>query len=131
MAAQLRGGKRRLQRQRHQQGGKGQDWPAGNGARIWHSPAMLSRECAAVKAASGNAPPRIGWSARTGSVAVEALGQEIVEIGLETRPGIDTEIVQERPGVDAGRMHIVETEPDRIIADGIDREDGDVALAAD
>ena len=46
--------------------------------------------------------------ARARSVAVQALGLEIVEVILKTPLGVHTEIVQERPGVDAGRVHIVE-----------------------
>ena len=68
--------------------------------------------------------------AHTGLVAVEALGAEIVEIILKPPLGVETEIAQKRPGVDAGGVHVVEPEPDRVIADGIDGEDGHVALAA-
>jgi hypothetical protein len=65
-----------------------------------------------------------------GLVAVEALGGEIVEIILKPSLGIEAEIAQECPGVDAGGVHVVEAQPHRIIADGIDREDRHVALAA-
>src|SRR5712671_7328745 len=64
-------------------------------------------------------------------VAVEALGLEIVEIILEAPLGVLPEIVQKRPGIDAGGVHIVEAEPHRIIANRIDGENGHVALAAD
>src|SRR6266446_2835239 len=64
-------------------------------------------------------------------VAVETLGLEIVEVILKAPLGVLSEIAQKRPGIDAGGVHVVEAEPHRIIADRIDGENGDVALAAD
>src|SRR6267378_4759772 len=75
-------------------------------------------------------PPSASPLAHARSVAVQALGLEIVEVILKTPLGVHTEIVQERPGVDAGRVHIVETEPHRIIADRINGENRHVALSA-
>src|SRR5260370_15162023 len=64
-------------------------------------------------------------------VPVETLGLEIVEIILKAPLGVLSEIAQERPGIDAGGVHVVEAEPHRVIADRVDGENGDVALAAD
>src|SRR5216683_6209035 len=64
-------------------------------------------------------------------VAVETLGLEIVEVILKSPLGVLSEIAQKRPGIDAGGVHVVEAEPHRVIADRIDGENGDVALAAD
>src|SRR5258707_15635643 len=64
-------------------------------------------------------------------VALETLGLEIVEIILKAPLGVLSEIAQERPGIDAGGVHVVEAEPHRVIADRVDGENGDVALAAD
>src|SRR5256885_5361969 len=91
----------------------------------WHSRPIVSSVRDAVKAACRNA-----LSAHTRPVAVESLGLEIVEIILKAPLRVDAEVVQKGPGIDAGRVQIVEAEPDRIIADSVDREDGDVALAA-
>src|SRR5438034_7418403 len=65
------------------------------------------------------------------SVAVEALGLEIVEVILKAPLGVLSEIVKKHPGINAGGMQVVEAEPHRIIADRIDGENGHVALAAD
>src|SRR5882757_2870219 len=104
---------------------------------------MVSRVAAIVKGPS-HAPaarqrmPRPRLNACPGCaltharpVAIEALGCEFVEIILKAPLGVDAEIAQERPGGDAGGVHVVEAESDSIIADGIDREDGHIALAAD
>src|SRR4030081_561548 len=80
-----------------------------------------------VRAPSRARSPRSA-SAHARLVAVEALGLEIVEIILKTPFDVQSEIVQERPGVDAGRVHVVETEPHRIIADRIDGKNCYVAL---
>src|SRR6476620_6895496 len=66
----------------------------------------------------------------TRSVAVQAPGLKIIKIILKTPLGVHPEIAQERPGIDARGMHIVEPDPDVVIADRINRENGDVALAA-
>src|SRR5258707_4288152 len=70
-------------------------------------------------------------SAHARPVAVETLGLEIVEIILKAPLGVLSEIAKERPGIDAGGVHVVEAEPHRVIADRVDGENGDVALAAD
>src|SRR6266853_3009704 len=75
-------------------------------------------------------PPSASPLAHARSVAVQALGLEIVEVILKTPLGVHTEIVQERPGVDAGRVHIVEPQSHRIIADRINGENRHVALSA-
>src|SRR5256714_2476533 len=69
-------------------------------------------------------------SAHARPVAIKAFGLEIVEIILKTPLGIHAKIAQKHPGIDAGRVHIVEPEPHRVIADGIDGENCHVALAA-
>src|SRR3981189_713475 len=69
--------------------------------------------------------------ARARFVAVESLGLQIVEVILKAPLGVLSEIAQKRPGIDAGGVHIVEPEPHRIVADGIDGENRHVALAAD
>src|SRR5439155_13828524 len=68
-------------------------------------------------------------SAHARPVAVEPLCQEVVEVPLKTLLGVHTEIAQERPGIDAGRVHVVEPDSDRIIADRIDGNNGHIALA--
>src|SRR5258708_32573789 len=70
-------------------------------------------------------------SAHARPVAVETLGLEIVEIILKAPLGVLSEIAQERPGIDAGGVHVVEAQPHRVIADRVDGENGNVALAAD
>lgn len=75
-------------------------------------------------------PPFATPLAHTRSVAVQAPGSEIVEVILKPPLGVHPEIAQERPGIDAGGMHIVEPDPDGIIADRINGENGDVTLAA-
>jgi hypothetical protein len=69
-------------------------------------------------------------SARARFVAVQPLGQEIVEVILKAPLSVDSEVAQKRPGIDAGGVHVVEPEPHRIIADRIDGKNGDVALSA-
>src|SRR4051794_29720570 len=71
-----------------------------------------------------------GALAHARPVAIEAFGLEIVKIILKTPLGVHTKIAQKHPVIDAGRFHIVEPEPHRVIADGIDGENGHVALAA-
>src|SRR5262249_62207098 len=55
--------------------------------------------------------------------------------GEEKPPPIGVPVSTERekvlPAVDPGRMHVVENEPHRVIADRIDLENGDVLLAGD
>src|SRR5258705_4226359 len=70
-------------------------------------------------------------SAHARPVAVETLGLEVVEIILKAPLGVLSEIAQERPGIDAGGVHVVEAQPHRVIADRVDGENGNVALAAD
>src|SRR5689334_21080936 len=41
------------------------------------------------------------------------------------------EAVEIAPGVDAGVVHVVELDPDRVIADRLDRHDADMAAAGD
>src|SRR5450631_3591665 len=66
----------------------------------------------------------------TRSLAVQALGLEIVEVILKMPLGVHTKIAQKPPGVDAGVVHIVESNPHRIIADRIDGENRHITLSA-
>src|SRR3982074_2267228 len=70
-------------------------------------------------------------SRRRSALTLQALAGEVVEIispvGLPV-PAQRKEIV---PAENAGRMHVVEDEPHRVIADRGHLEDGDVLLACD
>src|SRR3954463_437034 len=70
------------------------------------------------------------FSAYTGLITVQTLGLEIVKVILKTSLGIGSEISQERPGVDAGGVHIVEPNSHGIVADGIDRQNRHVPFSA-
>ena len=54
-----------------------------------------------------------------------------LEVGRPARLLLHAERVQVRPGVDAGRVSIVEVQGNRVVADRFDRVDVDVALARD
>src|SRR5882757_9377006 len=77
-----------------------------------------------------SARPSSFSSRRRSALTLQALAGEVVEIvspiGLPV-PAQRKEIV---PAVDAGRMHIVEDQPHRVIADRVHFEDGDVLLAS-
>src|SRR5215471_4578003 len=69
---------------------------------------------------------------RSGRVSArQAFAREIVEIVLPVSLPVWTEREKIVPAVDAGRMHVVEYESHRVIADRIDLENGDVLLARD
>src|SRR5262249_9553676 len=55
----------------------------------------------------------------------------MVEIARLVSLTVSTEREKIVPAVDTGRMHVVESEPHRVIADRIDLENGDVLLARD
>src|SRR5262249_29429316 len=63
--------------------------------------------------------------------ALQALAGEVVEIVLPIGVLVSTEREKIGPAVDPSRMHVVENEPHRVIADRIDLENGDVLLAGD
>src|SRR5205807_6213198 len=75
---------------------------------------LAPRPCVSFASASAHARP----------VAIEPLGLEVVEVVLKAPLGIHAEIAQERPGIDAGRVHVVEPDSDGIIADRIDGKNG-------
>src|SRR6266851_5266050 len=61
----------------------------------------------------------------------QALAGEVVEIVLPIGGAVAAQLVQIVPAIDAGRVHVVEHEPHRVIANRMHFEDGDVALAGD
>lgn len=66
-----------------------------------------------------------------GLVAIQAFGGEIVEIALKVQVSVGPEIVQKGPRVDSGAVHVIEPDSHRIVSDGIDGKNGNMALAAD
>lgn len=53
-------------------------------------------------------------------VAIKALGGKIIQIQLEPVFRIPPDFMQECPGKDPARMHVIEPETYRIVANGID-----------
>src|SRR5262249_860638 len=62
-------------------------------------------------------------------VARKSLDGQLVEIGLPVGALVAAEIEEIVPAVDPGRMHVVEHEPHRIVADRVDLEHHHVLLA--
>jgi len=73
------------------------------------------------------------WQTLTdaGLVPVQMLGREVIEIVLKAAVRIQAKIMQECPGIDPGAVHVVETDPYRVVSNGIDGKNGHMALAAD
>ena len=61
----------------------------------------------------------------------QAFLRESGEVILPDLRVIAAELVEIIPAVDSGRMHVIEDEPHRIIADGMHFQNGNVLLAAD
>jgi hypothetical protein len=53
-------------------------------------------------------------------VAIETLGGRIIQIRLEPLSRIPPDFMQKCPGKDPGRVHVIEPEAYRLVADGID-----------
>src|SRR5882757_883739 len=78
-----------------------------------------------------SARPSSFSSRRRSALTLQALAGEVVEIVSPIGLPVSAERKEVVPAVDAGRMHIVEDEPHRVIADRVHFEDGDVLLACD
>lgn len=64
-------------------------------------------------------------------VPIQMFGRQVVEIVLKATVGIQAKVAQKRPGIDTRTVHVVETDPHRIVSNGVDRQNGNIALAAD
>src|SRR5262249_10876728 len=58
--------------------------------------------------------------------AREALAAQVIEVVLPIGVPVAAELEEIIPAVDAGRMHVVEDEPRRVVADRMHFEDGDI-----
>src|SRR5258706_6016458 len=67
----------------------------------------------------------------SGRIAGEPLAGKFIEISAPHGPLIAPEPGKIVPAEDSRGMHVVEHQPNRIVADRLDLEDGDVALAGD
>src|SRR5207237_9050704 len=64
-------------------------------------------------------------------LAFQSLLAQLVEIGLPVGRAIPAKLAQIVPAVDAGRVHVIEGEPHRVVANRRHLHDGDVLLAGD
>src|SRR5262245_42034715 len=92
---------------------------------------MMTSSTSMAASTSGRAWSCCAEGLSPGGLAGEAFGRELVEIILPVGFPIAPELEQVVPAVDAGRVHVVEYQPDGIIADRMDFEDRDVPLAGD
>src|SRR6516225_11849303 len=66
-----------------------------------------------------------------GRCAEQALGGKLIEIIAPIFFAILSELEEIVPTEDSGRVHVIEDEPHRVVADRMDLDDLDVALAGD
>src|SRR5882672_6356960 len=67
----------------------------------------------------------------SGRIAREPLADKFIEISAPHAPLVAPESGKIVPAEDSRGMHVVEYQPNGIVADRLDLEDGDVALAGD